>query len=179
MATTNYGWTLPTVGADTDNWGADLNADLVSIDAQVYNNVHGPAFAAYAASNQAISSATFTKVTLGTEIYDTNSNFASSRFTPTTAGYYQINGTIRGVDTVGISVFAVILYKNGAGYMGGAQTSVVTGTTEALSTSAVIYLNGTTDYVELFGFITGTSPSFDFQSAIFTSHMSGALIRAG
>lgn len=32
MTTTNLGMTIPTVGADTDNWGNDLNADLQKID---------------------------------------------------------------------------------------------------------------------------------------------------
>ncbi|HEY2009524.1 MAG TPA: tail fiber domain-containing protein [Rhizomicrobium sp.] len=33
MTTTNLGMTVPTVGADTDNWGNDLNTDLGLIDA--------------------------------------------------------------------------------------------------------------------------------------------------
>jgi hypothetical protein len=33
MTTTNLGMTIPTVGADTDNWGNDLNTDLGLIDA--------------------------------------------------------------------------------------------------------------------------------------------------
>lgn len=31
-ATTNYGWTKPTVGADDNAWGDELNGDLDSID---------------------------------------------------------------------------------------------------------------------------------------------------
>jgi hypothetical protein len=54
----------------------------------------GPAVSAYESGNQSISSNVWTKVTLGTEEFDTNNNFASSRFTPTVAGYYQINGSI-------------------------------------------------------------------------------------
>jgi hypothetical protein len=34
--TANYGWTKPTVGADTDAWGGELNTDLDSIDTQVF-----------------------------------------------------------------------------------------------------------------------------------------------
>ena len=37
---------------------------------------------------QTLSSGTLTKVTFDTELFDTNNNFASSRFTPTIAGQY-------------------------------------------------------------------------------------------
>ena len=37
---------------------------------------------------QTLSSGTLTKVTFDTELFDTNNNFASSRFTPTVAGQY-------------------------------------------------------------------------------------------
>ena len=33
--TTNYGWTKPTVGADADTWGSELNGDLDGIDTAV------------------------------------------------------------------------------------------------------------------------------------------------
>ena len=39
-----------------------------------------PAFFAYASSNQDISDDTATKVTLGTEVFDTDSAFSSNRF---------------------------------------------------------------------------------------------------
>jgi hypothetical protein len=44
-----------------------------------------------------ITSNTFTKVQINTEEFDTNSNFDSTtnyRFTPTVAGYYQVNGSV-------------------------------------------------------------------------------------
>jgi hypothetical protein len=59
-----------------------------------YNGVAAPAFSARAATTQSLSNTTYTKVTLGTEEFDTNSNFASSRFTPTVAGYYLITGSV-------------------------------------------------------------------------------------
>jgi hypothetical protein len=55
---------------------------------------NGPAFSAYQSSSQSISATTATKITLDAEIFDTNSNFASSRFTPTVAGYYHCSGGV-------------------------------------------------------------------------------------
>ena len=53
-----------------------------------------PAFSAYQSSSQSISNSTFTKIQLQTKEFDTNSNFDNTtnyRYTPTIAGYYQIN----------------------------------------------------------------------------------------
>jgi hypothetical protein len=80
------------------------------------NNVvgNGPSFSAFlASSGGSISSTTFTKVLFDTELWDTNSNFASSRFTPTVAGYYQLNTRIRFNGTTP-SQYVLYWYKNGA-----------------------------------------------------------------
>lgn len=138
--------------------------------------VAAPTFQANAASTQAISSGVFTKITLGTEGFDTNNNFASNRFTPTVAGYYQINGTMYATDSVAITTAEVSIYKNGAEYRRGAGVFASAGTNNVLSTSDVIFLNGSTDYVELFGLISGTSPSLGFASNAVTSSMSGTFL---
>ena len=55
----------------------------------ISNKINNPSFAVKKGSdNQALSSATWTKVTFDTELFDSNNNFASSRFTPTVAGQY-------------------------------------------------------------------------------------------
>jgi hypothetical protein len=136
-----------------------------------------PAFSAYASSSQSISSATPTKVTLGTEIFDTNNNFASSTFTPTVAGYYQINGLVRGTGTTHTAIYAAI-YKNGSAYRRGVQigTSFVGGC--QVSVTDIVYCNGTTDYLELYGLVTATSgATFEFNDATSTSVFSGCLVR--
>jgi hypothetical protein len=112
-----------------------------------------PAFSAYANGNQSISTNTFTKVNLGTEEFDTNSNFASSRFTPTVAGYYIMTF---GMVAVQGSAFGVIYsYKNGSYYKsftGGVASDLYMGG------SHVVYMNGTTDYMEMYVFMSGSSP---------------------
>jgi hypothetical protein len=57
-----------------------------------------PAFSAYSTDNQTISDATWTKVELDTEEYDSDGTFSSNRFTPAVSGKYYIYGRFN-VDT--------------------------------------------------------------------------------
>ena len=120
-----------------------------------------PAFSAYAATNQSFSQNTFTKITFGTEEFDTNTNFASSRFTPTVAGYYELNTAA--VSVQGGSNFTTIyLYKNGTSYK---QMSAMFGTEAYIGNGITVYLDGSTDYVEMYIFATGTSPVIQGSSS--------------
>lgn len=118
--------------------------------------VNGPAFSASPSTTQAISSGSYTKVNFGTENFDTAGNFASSRFTPTTAGYYQVNFSSEGSFSTSTKAVAAI-YKNGSynlplGYIyaGGAGDSGMSG-------GIVTSLNGSTDYIEIYVYVaTGT-----------------------
>jgi hypothetical protein len=140
-----------------------------------------PAFSAYASGSQTVSATTWTKVTLGTEIFDTNNNFASSRFTPTVAGYYQINGSLRCSGTSGMSRVIVGIYKNGSEYARIFEPNFTTAIMNEmqLSGSLIIYLNGSTDYVELYGWINGvgTLSFIDAGNQAYTSSMTGCLLR--
>jgi hypothetical protein len=130
----------------------------------------GPAFRAYQSSSQSLSSGAFTKLNLQTENFDTSSNFASSRFTPTVAGYYQFNwGMGLATTTQSLSV----LYKNGAISTYGSYSTLMT---ESVG-SDIVYLNGSTDYVELYGFQnSGVSQNVSANSS--QTFLSGALIRS-
>jgi hypothetical protein len=141
-------------------------------------NGDAPAFSAYLSSNQTPSASTWTKVTLDTELFDTNNNFASSRFTPTVAGYYQINAQV-GQDYGGsynAGTMGAAIYKNGSLYSWQRTSS---GTSAYLfgvnMLSAVIYFNGSTDYVELYGYNANASPVFVGTS--YSTSMSGVLVR--
>jgi len=137
---------------------------------------NGPAFLAYPASNQVLSAATWTKITLGNEIFDTNNNFASSRFTPTVAGYYQFNATAGFTSqTAGAGAQAAIsFYRNGALYMQGVNLAI-TGI-NVLTLSGLIYFNGSSDYVELYCYLNGTS--LTINGALEATFFSGALVRS-
>jgi hypothetical protein len=134
-----------------------------------------PAFSAYRAGpNQALTTGTYTKVQLNAEEFDTNSNFDSStnyRFTPTVAGYYQISGSF-GLSGTNTRIFPSI-YKNGSNYLRGTDAAV---NLSQVTISALIYLNGSTDYIELYayGAFVGTS---DILSGQIYTYLTGALVR--
>ena len=112
---------------------------------------NGPAFSAYSNANQSITAATATKVSLQLEVFDTNSNFASSRFTPTVAGYYQVNAAIYFAGST-IQYGLARIYKNGSVYQSGQFFYVAAGTSDTMANvSSIVSLNGSTDYIELYG----------------------------
>ena len=43
--------------------------------------------------------------------------------------------------------------------------------------SMLVYCNGTTDYIEIYGLITATSPQYNYVNNAVTSFFSGALVR--
>ena len=117
----------------------------------------GPAFSAYLAANQSVSTGVSTKITINTldatfpnTGYDQTTNY---RFTPTVAGYYQVNGGLITNSTTTSTYISI--YKNGTQYKRGA--TVVAANTIGTVVSSLVYLNGSTDYVELYGNLTGAS----------------------
>ena len=115
----------------------------------------GPAFGAYLASNQTVTAATFTKIQINTEEFDTDNCYdptTNFRFTPNKAGKYQVSLSMI---ATGVDNYSVI-YKNGASFK-------ITGWATSGSTAngtALIDMNGTTDYLEFYAYIaSGTTIS--------------------
>jgi hypothetical protein len=132
----------------------------------------GPAFSAYQSVQQTgISAATATKVTYNAEEFDTNNNFASSRFTPTVAGYYQIGGSAYASSAM---VMVLWLYKNGSVYRTFGNTNNTNGT--CLSGNALCYANGTTDYFEMYVYL-GDGGSLDVSNNS-RNWFTGGMVRA-
>jgi hypothetical protein len=141
----------------------------------------GPAFSAYASADQTLSNAIWTKVAIDTELFDTNSNYDTSnyRFTPTVAGYYQVNNSFR---TVGSALLTRVsaIYKNGVQDSALNVNRDTSASAIVYSSSNLIYMNGSTDYLELFvlvGFSSGTA-TLDFFNTTNTSYFSAFLARA-
>ena len=112
----------------------------------VTTQVGAPAFSAYQTSGQTLSSSVWTKLLFDTEEFDTNNNFASSRFTPTVAGYYFANASTNAGNN---SQDIAAIYKNGSMVRSG--TNVSNGYTGIVTT--LVYCNGTTDYLEAYGYM--------------------------
>jgi hypothetical protein len=143
-----------TAGAVNSTYLLDGSVTQAKLSTNVAGN--GPAFSAYAASNQTgQSSGTWTKAIFATEEFDTNNNFASSTFTPTVAGYYQISGELD-VGGTGLTYAIISIYKNGSIYRRGSGLSA-TQSEQYVTVSSLVYLNGSTDYVEIYGYTTAAS----------------------
>jgi hypothetical protein len=151
------------------------NATVQQADLATNVAGNGPAFSAYLGTNQSISAGTWTKVQINTKEFDTSTaydNTTNYRFQPTVAGYYQVNGQL-------------LLNNSSANYGGvgfnktGSQHKYVYisnayGTSAALS--ALIYLNGTTDYLEMYGFVSAAANTI-FAGILWTSFQA-SLVRA-
>lgn len=110
-----------------------------------------PMFSAYQSTYQSLAAATWTKVQLQTKDFDlTNAfdNVTNFRFQPTMAGYYQVN--FNASVNVGGNAVSSCLYKNSGLYRIGSQVLSSGAQQPTSSGSFLVYLNGTSDYIELY-----------------------------
>ena len=151
--------------------------DLPAASGTVMVSGNQPAFAVTNSGNQSVTSSVFTKVALQTELFDTANAFDSTtnyRFQPTVAGYYQFNATLLLIGT-SITQTWTTFFKNGSNFIGSYQRWASLNDV-CSNTSALVYLNGSTDYIELYTFIVAVSPSvFGSSTGV---QFSGALVRA-
>ena len=128
---------------------------------------------------QTVTSSAWAKLTFSTETFDTTSNFdtATGRFTPTVAGKYQFNVSAQCSDAT--TFCSVMLSKNydncttGAGYI--AQGYDDSNGKQA-TTSSVIEMNGTTDYVVGCVYNSGGT---NVAGASYVTNFSGNLFSGG
>jgi hypothetical protein len=136
---------------------------------------NGPAFSAYLSANQTISANTWTKVAFDTKVFDTNTNFstANSRFTPTVAGYYQINTGVF-CSGSGANGYAAI-YKNGTLTFYANTTPTGAGSSNPIFTcNSILQCNGTTDYIEIYVYWGGTTVG----GGSTITYFNGAMVRS-
>jgi hypothetical protein len=170
------------LSAGGPTWDASGNLTATSFNGPLVGNVTGnvtgnaatatrlasaPAFGAFNNAVQALTASTWTKVNLQSEEFDTDNLFnpTTARFTPTVAGYYQVNGTVS--LTAAAQVISAI-YKNGTANRLGAN--IVSGGASVVS--GLVFLNGTTDFIELWGW---SSTAQNLSSG--NSMLNGVLVR--
>ena len=146
----------------TDTW--QLVGDLTPV---------APAFGAYQSTLQSLSAGTYTKISFQTEEFDTDNCFDSTtnyRFTPTVAGYYQLNATmsLSGASSEGY----ILIRKNGSNIKAGND---VGSSAYGVTVSTIVSLNGTSDYVEVWGY-SGTA--LNTSASQTGTYFNGCLLRA-
>ena len=137
---------------------------------------NGPAFSAYKATTQVISATTNTKIAFDAEDFDTANCFdptTNYRFTPNVAGYYQVDVAVQFL-AAGTNASLVILYKNGANIKyGNYSGTALLNPINVIST--IVYMNGTTDYLEVYA---NNSISSTVNNSSLSSYFQAALVRA-
>lgn len=128
----------------------DANVTQAKIAANVATT--GPVFSARCDNYQTIANGAFREIVFNTEEVDTASAYSVStgRFTPQIAGYYHFTTMVDVTTTSSPSHAEVAIFKNGATAYPGSATFVDVNKNARIVASAVIYLNGTTDYVSTF-----------------------------
>lgn len=144
-----------------------------------------PAFEARNTGGQSgVGDAVWTKMTLNSETYDTDNAFDSStnyRFTPQTAGkyyFYALNRMRSAGDPKSSKIISCGLnfYKNGSYHLGSSSEFQNNLTRSPnLFIHAVIDMNGSSDYVELYCAADHTDNS---NVAIVAAHFGGFLLTA-
>lgn len=132
---------------------------------------NGPAFSAWQNAGQSLSATTWTALACQAEEFDTANCYSTSTyaFTPNVAGYYYLAGGFQ-VATTQTTLLCQI-YKNGSSY----KTLIWNPTTPGAWGSCLAYLNGTTDYVQMYVYSGVTQNTAANQV---TTYFQGFLARA-
>jgi hypothetical protein len=153
------------------------NATIVQADLATGVASNGPAFSAYLGTNQSPTNATYTKVQINTESFDTASCFDTTlyRFTPNVAGYYQVQATCR-ISSTTPSTYVWAIYKNGSNI---AELNVATtpASFDNRIIASLVSMNGTTDYLEFYCYCSATSGQ-TFNAGAATTYFQAFLSRA-
>jgi len=130
-----------------------------------------PAFEAYLGSSQTVTDNITTKIQFNTEVFDTDGcydNVTNYRFTPTVAGKYFVYAKLSSDTIAGANLdqLDMRIRKNGS------TLSMVKldargntlGNWCTVNDATIVDMNGTTDYLEVFGTIDDTSGNPDFYN---------------
>ena len=150
------------------------SGDTTNIVGTLQNNgaavggVNTPAFFAHSASNQNVSDNSYTKATLGTEVFDVGGCFASSRFTVPSgqAGKYFLYASIRNAVSANgdLRDSYAVFYKNGSEYLQNRMNFDDNFIRQTVNLIHVVLDLNVDDYVELYGAVNTDSSQGLFES---------------
>jgi hypothetical protein len=123
-------------------------------------------------TSQSMTGGTQVVIAFDTKVYDTNNCFNTTnyRFTPTVAGYYQVNLTAYISGGSGANEVQTAIQKNGADLM--YPIDIIPTNMWSCSGSHIVYCNGSTDYITA-GFYCAASKSINSSQ----TYMSIAMVR--
>lgn len=171
---------------------AGLNAgglpDASITQADLATNVvgNGPTFSAYQSTQQSsLTGGVPTLVQFQTEEFDTNGCFNNTgstvtlngvsapqySFTPNVAGYYQVSGRCEVASSV--TFILLYVYKNGSSLKRFTNTN--TSSVTAVNGSALVYCNGTSDYIQLYCLQGGNQ---QLTNSADTTYFQAAMVRS-
>ena len=161
---------MSTLGIENIQHTNGTNAITFNSDGSMKRGV----FQAYSNSNQNLTSNVHTQVQLDQKLLDLDNYFNTStyRFTPQVAGIYFIETQItwRSDQAGRDSYYLARIYKNGQVFQENSGAPYLTGAAEpqvrshishtegngnetAVKASSLVHFNGSTDYIELYGYI--------------------------
>ena len=140
------------------------------------NNIGGkntPSFEASLSAHQTVSDGVETKAQCNTEIFDTDNAYDNSsnyRFTPQTAGKYFVYGKVSVDEAAGNTRLGIsMIYKNGSEISRAFVNFDVSGSPEGegccVTTTSIVDMNGSSDYIELYGLHDTLSGDGRFQGS--------------
>lgn len=141
----------------------------------------GPAFHAWQNVIQSgLPLETSVKMNFTTEVFDLDGSYdpTTSRFTPKVAGYYLIIGGFTANDIQAANAYLAAIHKNGIQTIGG---QVGAGSAGAFATPRVVgilYMNGTTDYAEIYAYSANKAAWATMADQSFRSLFQAVLVRA-
>lgn len=125
-------------------------------------------------SNQTGLSAGYNKVQFNTEVLDSNGWFDTTtfRFTPLASGTYLINLAVQSTFANASDSAQAAIYKNGTRVNSGSYCNANVQNTADSVVTAMVQMNGTTDYIEGFCYVPASGAQ-GFQGATDVTFMSG------
>ena len=160
--------------ASTDEFLISDAGVLKRLDASFIGGTNTPSFSAVKDANQDLSDAVTSKITFETEEFDTDSAFASSRFTVPSGkgGKYLITSSIFFTHTSANSLYTINnwIYKNGS-VVKADNTYLNYGYTQHTMQVVALLNLSASDYIEIYGASNsnGNTPKVEQNTATFFS----------